>query len=127
MWRRSLLLGVAVLLCGAQAADGFRVRAGICEDPKCRTLTFVGLEPVQIEVYVYVPRAAGVVLVYGLVCAEEEVARTVVDLVADPAPLYTRTYRDVRAGECQAVAVIERADGTRQAARSPRLIVQGRG
>jgi len=111
----------------AQSGDGFRVRAGICEDRQCLTLTHAGLEPVTIAAFVYVPREAGEVMVYGLVCDGLEVTRTIVDLKADPAPSYHREYRNVAAGECQAVAVIERADGSRIMARSARLIVLARG
>lgn len=127
--RRAAALIAAVFLCAMQSGDAVRVRAGICEDARCRTLTNVHLEPVRVYVFVIVPmHPENRWLDYGLVCNGEAVKQTgPIDLKAHPAPSYTTEYANVRAGECWAVAIVERADGSQQKARSERLTVNRRG
>lgn len=125
---RAAALLVLVLVSMAQTGDALRVRAGICQNKTCTERARVAFAPADVNVQVYVAQHPGNrALVYGLFCDGIDVSETraQVDGDADP-PLFIRNYKDVGAGECQAVAVLQRADGSRHTARSDRLILRTR-
>lgn len=126
---RALLLIVAVLACMAQSGDRLHLRAGICADRTCTALTVSGFEPARVFVFVVIPQhRENRALVYGVVCDGVEVARSEAQLDGDAdGPSFSREYRDIAAGSCVAVAVLERANGARLTARSGRLMIWPRG
>ena len=125
---RIVLLIACVLACMAQSGDALRVRAAICQNKTCTERARVAFAPATVNVQVYIAQHPGNrALVYGLFCDGIEVSETraQVDGDADP-PLFIRNYKEIGPGECQAVAILQRADGSRHTARSEPLILQAR-
>lgn len=125
-----VLTSIVLTLFSAYVAPetAIRVSAAICRNRTCTERAIVGFEPARVDVQVYVPLdGRNRRLTYGLVCEDGVVAQSATQLngTSDP-PLFVQTYRDVGAGECQAMAVVDRIDGSRQTGRSITLVIRSR-
>jgi hypothetical protein len=122
------LIVAALISLWSADAKPMRVSAAICRNRTCTERAIVGFEPARVDVQVYVPLdGRNRRLTYGLACEDGVVAQSATQLngTSDP-PLFVQTYRDVGAGECQAMAVVDRIDGSRQTGRSITLVIRSR-
>ena len=126
--RSIALLLFAVLLLLAQSSPGVRVRASICldKDRDCIKKGFVGFAPARVSVTYTIPiHKDNRHLLFGMVCTESEyLSSRQLDGDEEQVPQFIVIYPRVPEGECQAIALVTRADGSKQSARSEVLLIQ---
>lgn len=130
--RRALLV-LAVLACMAQTADvpPLTVRAGICTDAKdrdCAKKALIGFGPARVSVtYSVGLHKDNRALAFGLYCTEADYPSVwQLDGLQERQPQFIVSYPRVPPGECRAVAILHRADGSQRTARSELLILKAR-
>lgn len=122
------MLGASWLAFSALAnRPKMRVTAVVCLNRACTERGAFAFEPARIDVEAFVPvHTANRLLRLGLVCdGDPMLSQEDMDGQTD-LPLYSRSYREVAAGECLGVAQVLRADGTHEAAQSVQLRVLSR-
>lgn len=128
MLPRIPLLILAVLACLAPKADTapLRVRASVCENKGCTKRGQIAFAPALVRLEVFVSRSLDARrMAYGLLCDDVPVSESKVDVQADYAPIYIRNLRDVGAGECYGIAVLELGDGSTRTAKSTLVLIKG--
>jgi hypothetical protein len=113
---RPLVLLVAVFMLAAQKGDGKpSARASICTNKECSRTSGQGFEPATIRVTYAVPKHQDNRLAeFALFCSSgaEHRSRWQLDGEKEVIPTWIVTYRDIWAGECQAVITVLRSDGS---------------
>jgi hypothetical protein len=114
--KRGAALIVAVFMLAMQQGDGKpSARASICLNKECSRTSGQGFEPATIRVTYAVPKHKDNRLAeFALFCSSgaEHRSRWQLDGEKEVIPTWIVTYRDIWAGECQAVIAVLRSDGS---------------
>lgn len=128
--RRAALLILCVLASLAQTGDGKpRVSASICENRDCVKRAQVGFEPALIGVTYTVPiRKENRAIRFGLACTTSgpHDSERSIDGDQERVPQFIVNYYRIPAGECVAVLIVVKADGSYTTAKSEKVIVLDR-